>query len=160
MKTRLGFVSNSSSASFIVRIFGTNILKELNSEFTYSLFDKKEVIAKLKESISYYEEHLQTNKEDKDKWRVFLVELYERDLASFKKTLSIIQKSSKKNLVKNILKHYYKISVNEKSFYTELTEFTAMYNSVSDISPELKDIITFYTVKDPFSVEVQVEDYN
>jgi len=160
MKTRLGFVSNSSSASFIVRIFATNVLDELDSHFTYSLFDKKEVVAKLKESISNYEEHLQTNKEDKDKWRVFLVELYERDLASFKKTLSIIQKSSKKNLAKNILKHYYKISVNETSFYTEFSEFTAMFNSVADISPELKDIIVFYAMKDPLSVEVQVEDYN
>ena len=155
MKTRLGFVSNSSSASFIVRIFETKVLDDIFTEFYYSLFDKKNIIFSLKESISYYEELIAVKQEND-----IFKDLLKRDLNTFKKTLSIIQKSSKKNLAKNILKHYYKINVNEASYYTEFSEFTAMYNDVSDISPELKDIITFYAMKDPLSVEVQVEDYN
>ena len=155
MKIRYGFVSNSSSASYIVKVDGISayeFCERLAEEYCYTYFHRTDLVEKIEEEICASEKLLL----DKtglsfESWRQ---EFYGREIAHKKEILELLKgdKDEKESYFDSeleaktlalILKEYYHIHLEEKNGKLELRGDTIMHNDFSDVPPMLKDILMY-----------------
>lgn len=156
MKIRNGFVSNSSSASYIVRIKDINFSdfsKLISEEFTtfYGMLSNEELIKRLNSNI---------------KCRKTMMEFTGIDKENFEKTISILEETKQKiekgelsieELVKEAL-NINGIKIEEENGDLILNDFTAMHNSyVEGMNDDLKEIVLFMIFDTKYKVECKIE---
>lgn len=139
MKIRNGFVSNSSSSSYIVRVKNTTWdefcdLVSADKGFYYG----DELIQEINKEIKRYEESIKEAKEDKNKILSTLTPMYKERLVGLKKLKKEIAKD---NLVEIALK-FHSIQWKVDDDEIELRGYTSMHNSFDEGMPGLlKEIV-------------------
>lgn len=148
MKIRNGFVSNSSSSSYIIKIFDTyeNFINNINKEIIYSNYFTK-TIENCKNIIDKYNEIGQTSTHDKlSSWlynsNSHIIELYN----NYKKTNNIIE----------FIKNVYQIYIKEHNDYIEIIGGNSMNNSYDDVPDFIKHIVMLYICEYP-SIKIDME---
>ena len=153
-KIRSGFVSNISSASYIIK-FNMELedfINEIYNAFDYQFFKVEDHIYTLEEQIKKYE--LALNKENlkKNNFKIYnqqqLNELKSkleylksiRSLDDYNQDKEGIFIVDKIEAVKWILKHMYSVDVEEQPNWTVLKDWTSMHNSYNDVCNVLKTI--------------------
>lgn len=160
MKIRLGFVSNSSSASYTLIVNDTtenffNIIRnefyyifDINSQDIFSLrrqskYDLRSYKNKLKEIKKYpltkFDESLE---EVKDKISYFKNKI---------KKLNSIEYIKSDEFIEEFLK-YNNICIYYESTYIKLLSTTSMHNSYNDMSEILKNISLYYTYECKYKI--------
>ena len=144
MKIRNGFVSNSSSSSYIVRIKDTTWdefcdLVSGDKGFYY----REELVQKIDEEITRYETYINETKDDKDNILKSMIPIYKDQLAKLKKLKKKMPKDNDDQLVEIALEfHSIKWEVDEDCKEVELRDFTSMHNSFNEgMSPILREIV-------------------
>jgi len=141
MKLRNGFVSNSSSASYVVVIGKSkeDFLNDMIDGLEYGPFYISNVIHTVESQL----ENLLKVKDDK---------FFQHSIKNTKSLLTKLKKlknACNPETVETLLKKYYRVDVNDLKTKIRLTGFTSMHNSFSDVPDVLKDIITYYTFTSP-----------
>jgi len=182
MKTRLGFVSNSSSASYYVRLKGsrTEALQTITSECSWPYFQKDAIVAtidekikSLKSRLDYFdrvsETFLMGTKDDTEK-RIQELEniklkvkaIFEERGKRWKKmNLDKIEKSMN-DLADELLDIVFKLNFIKIDKETEeefaFSSTTIMHNNYVEGMPDLlKDIVLYYTFEEPSKISLRVE---
>lgn len=162
MKIRIGFVGNSSSASFSLKI--NTDLKSLiklleNDNFgDISFSDKKSSLKQfiIKEITS--KRNSLSNMEDlfiND----FLLSITEKEIEELEKRLNNLEKLSKMELYKEIFNILYCISINEFKGYIELNWHTTMLNDYSSSIPDIiKEILLIEKIDNSIETELTVKE--
>lgn len=171
MKIRTGFVSNSSSASFIVTVqapknkllgliaeecpYGLLSLSTYKEDLESRIANANEMIIKRTEQAS--EQFAEGVWPDK-KYYEECVELERENLTRFMELQSRLGDTSlsREDILKDQLS-FYNIEVDENMFgMTQFLEYKTMWNSVDDVSDRMKLIIAALTlIKVPLTVEVE-----
>lgn len=159
MKIRNGFVSNSSSASFIVNIHDTTIQEvcEMISEhFTYSYFSKVELINKLNSDINNLRGIIELDSCNSSYWT--------EKINKFRKILNLLSNDLNKksfvideNIVLDVLKDVYGINMDQKDNIVTLEASTSMYNDIKDVPEILRDIIAYYNFEIDKKINCEIE---
>jgi len=152
MKIRTGFVSNSSSSSYIVEIKGISeqdFLNKLFAEYSWKHFDKGEIEKDLLERIK----NSKATKRDSEKDKISVgkkafSDLYdnwlkdsENDLIRFKEV------ETNEELVKFVIEHNgITIKIGEDKI--ELNAWTSMHNDFHDGMPQLLGEIVLFFIFD------------
>lgn len=164
MKLRLGFISNSSSASYVVTIKMPmeEFINVIFEEFGYVYFSVRDLIKQHEIKIAEYEEGL--NSPDNNKYG-----FYRQDyLDGLKKELNELKNIegldhlftecneegkfifNKISAVQFILEVVYRINLKRVfSDTVELKEWTSMHNSTADVSDLMKSIIVHFDFEHP-----------
>ena len=152
MKTRSGFVSNSSSASFIVNVDKgiDEFLDELYNEFQYTNFRPEEFtkvvetdIKRNQEYIDKYEKDMEKEAERVRPLTKSAIEQCEGHNKGLRALLKNLPKLSQRELVTTILNYNHVSLGARKNGKCELWSWTCMYNSSSD-APDFLHMIVFY----------------
>jgi hypothetical protein len=146
MKIRQGFVSNSSSASFVVTVYNTNweqFLEYLNSNFGFSIFDKRRFKEEVNQKIEQYKNFLKQQREEKKDilWKSD-TNFYKVQIEQLEKIAKNIDNLSFAELVDQVFS-FNKISTTrtEGTNVVELSSWTIMYNNAEDMEPLMKNLI-------------------
>ena len=169
MKTRDGFVSNSSSASYIVRLENINFedfVRILMPEFGWSYFNVESLKTQLEETKKRIEgwrdediQYANDNAGDDDGW----AEMRTLHVAPLAKVNSLIDKLS--NTAKDDMIGLAKIVLDSNQIdlratdnYVELSSFTSMHNDFdSGMSEIMKEIVLFLTFDTDYTVKCRRE---
>lgn len=153
MKTRKGFVSNSSSASFVVHIDMEPIsfLQDLIGHFDFSFLDKKGFINTIKEDIIKFEEYIKQAKDNKP-WTSDL----ETHIKIKNKILKRIPKMKDLELAEAVL-NYNHIFMAKRRNCCELSSHTIMYNNSEDVPQVLQAIICHLAINHKGKYDVTAE---
>jgi len=153
MKIREGFVSNSSSASYIVKIHGVTLAElwnKLAPEYSYGLFCKDSFVHKLIKTIAKFKERKNGDSDfakyyegEIDKLEEYLETLKAEDLP-FEKFLQIFNE-------------YNHISINECFKGVELKCDTSMHNSFDEGMSDIVQEIMFYMMSLDYKVTLEVD---
>ena len=135
MKIRSSFVSNSSSASFILKVDLPldKIITSLSEEFGYYDMQKK------------FESHIECRKKYGN----------ESDVDAIK-ALEMIKNGEYDD--KFVIEQFLKVNcwITEKDGSTEFESYTIMYNCLSNFNRVVRDLVTFcYVYKIPHTVEIK-----
>lgn len=164
MKIRSGFVSNSSSASYMVTIsesfnsiadkYFSDIAMLLNKDIKSYKRDKKhyeDIIEKLNQgdkTIWYNKEHCEE-----------CIKLLEVIIEFLKHQFDTDHIIDKENVLENILQ-YHSIDIIKKSSFTQFKYLTSMHNDYgSSMDNLLKEIILIYTFENPSNIICNVEHH-
>lgn len=172
MKLRQGFVSNSSSASYIVTITGKikNIIENIIGNTPIGF---KNIGLEYENKINELKNVIATNKKDSkkdkfeslDKLKKMWVKYDEEELKSatkFLEQLNLIKLKKKRTdkdnftMVKNYLT-FKGINVSTAPSGMTLDYFTVMHNSYLDMSDTLKSIILYYSFENPLAITLKIE---
>jgi len=163
MKIRSGFVSNSSSASYVIKINMEleDFINEIYNEFDYTFFDIKKIYDQEESLYKEYDKSLSEEKNQRNK-SIFL---YNKDrLKELKTKLETIQKfkslhdydneegkfvGNRVNIITWILENIYFIKISTQFNNVNLNCSTSMHNSYSDVPNIIKDIITYFNFARP-----------
>jgi len=166
MKIRSGFVSNSSSASYVVK-FNMNteeFIHEIYHALGFDYFDINFLYTDLKERIEQYEEGLEAERKDKNGKFHFRNKKHLNEMKSQLKHLETISSinsidtsgNEEGNFVvelvpaiKWILGNMYNINVTEEFDNVVLNAWTVMHNSCNDIPQIIKDIVIHFSFERP-----------
>ncbi len=137
MKIRSGFVSNSSSASFIVTL-NNKTFNEFAEDILSHFWDfrKEDFEEKLKEYIKELE--LELEKCDSE----IIISRRERSLEQTKKILEKLPTLSTTDVVREILM-YNGINTHQRMNRIEFSTWTTMFNDISDMGEFMMKLITF-----------------
>lgn len=159
MKLRMSFVANSSSASYIVKIYGLTLKKfidDIADEFCCSHFDREELIDVIKQSIKRTKHYMAKGstiwKKSLDKNQKLLKILTDDKDNKNKKQLGI----RNKQVIKKLLETYYGVKLNNEDDVITLTAFTSMHNDIGDVPEIMRNIVAFY-VFSKYKVECEIE---
>lgn len=159
MKIRNGFVSNSSSASYCLRIPLPldEILDELYTEYNWNIFNKEkrknETIKNLTDGKKYVEEF-------RDKKNAFFFSGVKDRIEEDKKFLEEIDNLSSKDFAKKVLERKGIIIEQDKDI-TELRCWTAMHNSyLEGVSDIFKEIMMYFLFERKLQIQCSVEHLN
>lgn len=143
MKLRQGFVSNSSSSSYIVSLNGVSfkkLIEILQPDFQCDLLNKKIVLKDITQWISKFTEYKETSMKSEGT----MVSVYDRHitkLLDFKKRLETTDDIID---IARIILEYNMIEVEETYDYLKLSYTTSMHNDFdSGMHEMLKEIILY-----------------
>jgi hypothetical protein len=174
MKKRTGFVSNSSSASYIIKLRGSlnEVLSDIanNCDWPYTTLEK--IKKELNERIVSLEKRLEELETKKEKYLMFntVPELKNR-IYKERYDLNRIEKiekeregdwqSGQEEVTQIALRLNY-IKIEEKNEYVELEAATVMHNSYVEGMPDfLKDIVLYYSFENKeMIVDLEVDKSN
>ena len=144
MKVRIGFVSNSSSASFVLHTRFTPdemhevLVKDMTEFFNKNRF-KKELERRLIEMQKYIDRHNQ-DKEGSTEYKLYTLweKEYKQNINLLKETLKDLENISTQSSLVDFMLSYYKdeIQTNQMGFAC-FSGFTTMYNNDSDMGEVL-----------------------
>lgn len=148
MKIRNGFVSNSSSASYIVRVKSLTYDEFLNGfvrEHEWSFFNKEAILKYLKDRL---EEGLKDIAElDSNEAKPAFKELFQNRVDDTKELIEQMEKcATMEEIVKEVLVTS-GVRVHTDSLSDDILVFesgTIMHNSLSDMNPLAKEIALYY----------------
>ena len=160
---RSGFVSNSSSASFIIN---TSISEDkllgligYNSD-TMNPYDIKEYLEENLESYKDYDSEFWMKVKDQIKDMLDMYEYKERKIGSYVSQELDMDAVTTRELVKKFLKYrHIHLEPAEDGSGIEVSDHITMYNSFSDFSSLSKEILFLLTVAEyPFTWEIDCDD--
>jgi len=167
VKLRSGFVSNSSSASFIITAFdGENqsVVDALIEQFEYSIFDIDAIIHNMNEEIKDLKLKIKESEsaEDKHGFHKFWIEGYKRQIEDKQQIKDLVRDEQdfvkkelyKKNLSKILADKGIRYCVKDDAHVFEGD--TTMYNDLNDMPELMFKILTalkFAGLKCNLSVE-------
>lgn len=159
MKIRSGFVSNSSSASYIVTISKSleDVIDDMHTHF-YLVSDE---VDKYKIDKRNYEEILERiNKNEKDIW------YSKQEIEGYLELIDIII-DSKENIYKQdydvnkyieTLMEYHRIEIEKFGDITTFTFNTSMHNDYdTSMNRIIKEIVLYYTFEKPGFLNCKIE---
>ena len=154
MKTRRGFVSNSSSASFVVHVDmqPDGLLRDLIGHFEYSFLGKKGFINTIKEDITKLEGYIKQAKDNKP-W----ISDLKMHIKIKKKMLEIVPGMTDLKLAEAVL-NYHHIFMAKRRHCCELSSHTIMYNNSEDVPEVLQTIICHLAINHKGKYDVTVEN--
>ena len=168
MKTRIGFVSNSSSASYIVRvkdITEDEFCRRLFEEYSWTHFSKKKMTRELKKRLKQQrkcaEDYIISSPEAEGLNKIFKKQAsdYIDRLEGLQKELSEIDEDKK--LVEFTLKYCGIHTTIMTDGGIEMLYFTSMHNDYHDGTNELlREIILFFMFETDRKVECEVNHDN
>ena len=158
MKVRTGFVSNSSSASFVleIKIPKDEFVKDLFGYFQYSRFDKNSFIRTIEDDIEEKKEHIEKLKDDSvDDSSKRMNELWlsqeQGKLKYLQGLLPQLSTVSDDKLVQIILK-YEGLNIQENELdNTEISGWTCMWNNIDDAGEMMKTLIAYVATEMPLA---------
>jgi hypothetical protein len=162
MKTRNGFVSNSSSASYIVKIKDINFeefCERIMREYQWYELNMKQTLGKIKKRIYQLHESSKASKvrdkqeEPTDQWYA----RYMKELEALFEEGSKIDEDNIIDVVKFILE-YNDIKLSLVTNGIELDYFTSMHNCYNEgVSDLLKEIVLFFSFETDYEIKFEVE---
>jgi hypothetical protein len=166
MKTRNGFVSNSSSSSYIVKINGLSyehFVEVLLAEYTYFLEERG--LKKIQFNINKMLQDLEKSKENDPllpEWYIKQYDMWtksgEEDLATIKK---LTEEDNRLEIMKFILlKNDIRVENAEGENAVRLSAFVSMHNDFGDMPELLREIILFFMFDTTYEVECERESDN
>lgn len=150
MKIRTGFVSNSSSASFVLRV--DMPLKDFAEEYSEEFcFSKKENFrSKLKKDKAELEKSLKQYESDKDlekkTFLKFFIDNSKERLTVLDKKLQDIEFLSETDTIIDFI-DYKGASVEDKGYCIKFTGDTGMYNGFEDVPEIMRNILAMCAYK-------------
>ena len=162
MKIRHGFVSNSSSASFIVNIDmePDKFLDEIYGHFNFSIMSRKKFKEFIENDNTKFKKYIEESKErEKDKKDTYhLTDIWRKDLKNHiivnNRIIKNIGKMTDRQLTEAVLS-YNHIHLHRRTKSCELISSTIMYNNAEDVPQLMQTIITHFAInhKDLFEVK-------
>lgn len=164
MKMRHGFVSNSSSSSYIVKIRKITypeLISQIYPEYSYDYFDlkkiKQEILKRIIISKKFKREAEETKKNHPDK-KVFGCDWVDGEierLIKLREEISIITEPSD---IVDLVFRYRGIKCYKHKWGLELSCFTAMHNSFNEGADELfREIIQFFLFDTKYKLQFERE---
>jgi len=155
MKIRIGFVSNSSSASYIVKIKGVNLETIVNKFDGYSIYS---FITELKERIVEFGKYRLENVATCPEVRKFREEQDKRDKELLLKLDKALESDSQLDKMK-VAMDAHGVSYVEDGGDLTLNYFTSMHNDYNDgMCGLLKEILMTVMFETDFKVECEIEN--
>jgi hypothetical protein len=159
MKTRQGFVSNSSSSSYIIRldkVSFNDLIDLLQKDYAWDWLNKEQIAGKIRDQIAQEEECLDELNQEKikpdhlDNYRIVMLKTFETRIARLKDVEKKLNSSDGIYESALIIFEHFGIGVHDiapTDFYSgglELTYFTSMHNDyITGIEGFLQEIILF-----------------
>jgi len=164
MKSRLGFVSNSSSSSYIIDISRTlpEIIHEIDppdSFYSHSL------IPELEQDIKRLKDALSENSTASDGFQVLIRKQYQswtQEKTDLLKLAKQYQEKSNKyeiSFVKKVLS-VHRIGVEERNRHTIFTSMSIIHNSFNDLGEILSAICLWYLFHRPDLIIAKEDSHN
>ena len=151
MKIRIGFISNSSSASYFVEIkippqkFFTDIMQN----YSWEIFNKKYIIDKLQKRIAEITESISMSSHH--------TMYYDTQLRIETGLLRNLRRArSYRDIVYNICDYYY-IKLSETDNSVTLRGGTVMHNTYDDMPEVIKEILLYFLMDTKFPVKAWTE---
>jgi hypothetical protein len=161
MKLRNGFVSNSSSASYIVRIHDVNIMdfcESIAQEFQYDYFEPESLIERFtdrRKDIMGNELMGKHFRRETEQLTTLIARLEALKEDSGLGGYQYVQPDAE--LVTDILNQYYRIQTKFYNGDIILTGDSSMHNSICDVPDLLKSICMYYLFEIKKTLECKVE---
>jgi len=161
MKIRLGFVSNSSSASYYVTIKNIDVdefYTILNA--CYNTYELDDMFARYKED---YEQSVKTRKpRPNDSEQDWFTEFYEKEDETYNRVvLSWDTATYKEKFDMIFAARGSMFTVEQVDDDIEISDFTSMHNSYNDgLSTVLKEILLYFMFERDFKIRCRMEDHN
>lgn len=171
MKTRLGFVSNSSSASYYITLKEPRkeALSTILTECSWPYFQRNTILEQINKNIKSLTERLEYMERVKESWLIESKEYIEQKLKEFEDMKLQVEEIFRKkdeewnsvakdnDLLDIVLKlNYIKID-HETEHEIELSANTVIHNNyVESMSDLLKDIVLYYTFEKPSKISLKV----
>lgn len=167
MKVRKGFVSNSSSSSYIVKINSdyNDFIDKLVEEYGWDFINKKYIRRKIQKEIERLEEILNEIENDNNENKVIcdfqkrMNDNVQKTYDKEKNNLKELQKiNNKKDLIEFIFEWHY-IKVETSDHEVVLNHFTSMHNSfLEGMNDLLKEIVLFFLFDTDYIVKCNREE--
>jgi len=155
MKIRNGFVSNSSSSSYIVQLRGISMddfYRELQSEYGWHIFDVNSILKDVRKNKGrvkkYIEEHSQRELDNENPKVTILDEhfskMYRERLEKLEEVETQLKEANYTEVI-DIVLEYYGITVTEVEGGIDMEYFTCMHNSFTEgMSEVLQEIVMYF----------------
>lgn len=155
MKIRMGFVSNSSSASYIVNIIGINFYDfcdKIRSQYSfYDYFSVKQMKDRIDHLLERY-----SDTDENDAMSSFS-KSFKEELEEQKDKLSKVDEDNFYEVAKFAL-DFHQIGVKEESGSIRLSSFTSMHNDFdSGMSDIMKELTLYFMFETKCKVVCEVE---
>ena len=167
MKTRNGFVSNSSSASYIVRIHSTSVQDFCNAmaqEFQYDYFDPEKLIERFNdrckdilksETLGKHSSLSEYYRTELDQLTILIERLEElKEDSSYG---GYHYKQPDAELITDIFNKVYRIQTQYYNGDIILTGNSSMHNSIADVPEILKTICMYYLFEVKKVLECEID---
>jgi hypothetical protein len=156
MKTRQGFVSNSSSASYIVKIQGISFedfCGTLHGEYGCFEFSLESLKSEINKRLVKAKEYLEDADEPMKDFYVRQVESFE----AYQKAAAEVDPDDSVEIVKLIL-DYNGIRFSEYEKVIGLKDFTSMHNNYNEgVSELLQEILMFFMFETDYQITCDVD---
>lgn len=161
VKIRVGFVSNSSSASFVVRVKTTKkeLYRILNEYFGWSYFSSRDLESIIKSNIGYDTKEVAEIKKDPKAWHLEPISMLRKKINTNEQFLKRLKTMKYEEIIPALLlEHRVMVSYDDKFKETVLDGWVTMFNDHGDIpEPLLAAMAALGSEKIPFKLIVNSE---
>lgn len=163
MKTRQGFVSNSSSSSYIVKIGMSyeNFIAHLASEYKWQWFSKKSILGTIRECIKNLKSMLADHKSHKSNllldpdggWRKNGIQQLEEHIVELEELIDKINDIDNKEELVSLILAYWDIKVDSIPQGVAMSYYTSMHNDYNDgMIPIMRELVLHFMFDTPYRV--------